>query len=289
MSDKSAIEWTDATWNPVTGCTKVSPGCAHCYIERTPPFRMAGRKFERGSTNILVHLDRLEVPLHWRRPRRVFVNALSDLFHEVLPETFVASVFAVMAMAQEHTFQVLTKRPDRMERLLTSDALRAVVSAEILRLCGAGFDGAPIDPRTTHGWPLPNVWLGVSAENQRFFDERVQILTKTPAALRFVSAEPLLGDIDMQLALSAPNIDYPRIGVDWLIAGGESGPGARPMDLAWARSLRDQCADYDIAFFMKQLGGSKAGSKLEDLPEDLRVREFPVPGLAARYGAGDGT
>ena len=176
----SAIEWTDETWNPVTGCTKVSPGCAHCYIERQTPMRVAGRRFERGEIPVHLHPERLDQPHRWRRPRMVFVNSMSDLFHEEVPDEFIDEVFDVMAGARQHTFQVLTKRPERARSFLVE-----------LYDCGHDYGGS-CGPRC--GSPLPNVWLGVSIENARF-TWRADVLREIPAAVRFISAEPLLGSL----------------------------------------------------------------------------------------------
>jgi len=225
MSDHSAIEWTDATWNPTTGCTKVSPGCAHCYIERTPPFRIHGRRFERGRIPLRLHFDRFEQPLHWRRPRRVFVNSLSDLFHEQTPECVIRDVFETMSRADWHQFQVLTKRSARLRAL------------------------APSLP-----WPA-HVWQGVTVENERFL-HRIDDLRSVPAAIRFLSLEPLLG----------PLHELPLDGIDWVIVGGESGPNHRPIDPAWVRDIRDQCVKASVPFFFKQWGGRtpKAGGRMLD-------------------------
>ena len=213
MSDRSAIEWTEATWNPVTGCTQISPGCANCYAKRfAERFRgVPGHPYERGF-EVMERPERLEQPLRWKRPRTIFVNSMSDLFHEEVAGDFVASVFGVMERAGWHTFQVLTKRPERAAAL------------------------APSLP-----WP-PNVWLGVSVENQRW-TTRVDALRAIPAAVRFLSCEPLLGPLDLDLE-----------GIGWVIAGGESGPRSRPMDIAWARSVRDQCLASGVPFFFKQWG-----------------------------------
>ena len=222
MSDRSAIEWTEATWNPVTGCTQVSPGCAHCYAKRfAERFRgVPGHPYERGF-EVMERPERLEQPLRWKRPRTIFVNSMSDLFHEEVARDFAAAVFAVMEQAGWHTFQVLTKRPDRAAAL------------------------APSLP-----WP-PNVWLGVSVENQRW-TTRIEALRAIPAAVRFLSCEPLLGPLDLDLE-----------GIGWVIAGGESGPRARPMDIAWARSVRDQCLASGVPFFFKQWGEHGPGGRRE--------------------------
>lgn len=314
----TSIEWTDVTWNPVTGCTKVSPGCAHCYIERTPAFRTKGVRFERGRIPVQLHPDRLEAPLHWRQPRRVFVNSMSDLFHEDVPDWFIYAVWTAMYHSPQHVFQVLTKRPDRMAEWMAKWCDRGpskvgpvmwregarrdhpwascVTEAEALSVHNAGRSQmfhAWIDSwgEPPHGgarplydwmegprwWPnvLPNVWLGVSVENQRMFDQRVPLLLDTPAAVRFLSCEPLLGPIELHADMWPACSDQPT-DIHWVIVGGESGPKHRPFDPDWARSLRDECRAAGVPFFMKQLGGARPGSRLEDLPEDLRIREFPA-------------
>jgi protein gp37 len=209
LSDKSSIEWTDATWNPVTGCSKVSPGCANCYAEALS-LRFGWSRLpwtpENAAANVILHPERLAHPLHWQEPRRVFVNSMSDLFHELVPDEFVYSVFDVMAQATWHSFQLLTKRPDRMAEVVASYYKRNVDRE-----------------------PAANVWLGTSIENYRWTG-RADALRRTPAAVRFISAEPLLGPL--------PSLDLTSI--DWLIVGGESGAGARPMRAEWARQLRDQ-------------------------------------------------
>lgn len=194
MADNSKIQWTEATWNVVTGCTKVSDGCLNCYIPTTPPFRMAKRRFDSdgigGSTGVILHRDRLDWPLKWRDPRMIFVNSLSDLFHEDVPDRVIAEVFNVMGAAKRHTFQLLTKRQGRMRALLRRWSEHATKGC----YCPTEQGGcsAPVD--VEHGvWPLPNVWVGVSAEDQRWADVRIPVLLDTPAAVRWVSAEPLLG------------------------------------------------------------------------------------------------
>jgi protein gp37 len=226
MAGRTTIEWTEATWNPVTGCDKVSPGCAHCYAETLAErFRgVAGHPYEQGF-DLKLWPQRLQLPLTWRRPRLVFVNSMSDLFHEAVPETFIQAVFATMCQADQHQFQILTKRGDRLAQLA---------------------------PRLT--WPQ-NVWMGVSIENRRFVD-RADRLRATPAAVKFISAEPLLGPLE----------GLNLYGIDWVIAGGESGHRHRPMHLAWLRDLRDRCKHDRVAFFFKQWGGRtpKAGGRLLD-------------------------
>lgn len=247
MSDKSAIEWTDATWNPVTGCSKVSPGCAHCYAERLSlRFRISRVPWTPGNAaeNVVLHEDRLAVPLSWRLPRMVFVNSMSDLWHELVPDAFIERVFVTMSLARRHTYQILTKRPERM---------------------AAWFEG----PGAVWGVePLPNVWLGTSIENDRWV-ERADLLRQTPAAVRFISAEPLLG------ALPSLVLDE----IDWLIVGGESGPIHRPIEGDWVRSLRDRAADAGTAFFFKQWGGRTAKSGGREL-DGRTWDEYPSPGLS---------
>ena len=278
MSDGTKIEWSDTTWNPVLGCDKVSPGCFRCYaiiqanIRAANPHPRVAEAFagltERtdhgldwtGRVNLLP--ERLEQPLSWRKPRRVFVNSLADLFHESVPTEFIARVFAVMANCPQHTFQVLTKRHGRMRALLNETSFKLAVMRQ-------ARDTHPA--RMSPMWPLHNVWLGVSAEDQHWAQIRVHALLATPAAVRWVSAEPLLGPIDLR-NLKARNgalIDalcgdvktpageiYAACpgSVSWVVCGGESGSGARPMHPDWARSLRDQCQDTRVPFLMKQWG-----------------------------------
>ena len=234
MSDRSSIEWTEATWNPVTGCTKVSPGCKHCYAERfAERFRgVEGHPYEQGF-DLKLWPDRLEQPLLWRRPRRIFVNSMSDLFQEGIPLNYLRRAFEVMEQASWHQFQVLTKRPER------AAALR---------------DQLP--------WP-GNIWLGTSVESQPYV-KRINELRKVPAAIRFLSCEPLLGSLSMDLR-----------GIRWVIVGGESGPGARPMEKAWVLDIKRQCRQLRVPFFFKQWGGTskgKTGRKLLGRTFD----EYPV-------------
>lgn len=264
MSDRSAIEWTEATWNPVTGCDQVSPGCAHCYAKTfAERWRgIPGHPYEQGF-DLRLWPARLEQPLRWRRPRTIFVNSMSDLFHELVPDEFIDDVFAVMAKTQRHTFQVLTKRPMRMLEYMRGrdwcDAANRLEDTlngtrEPLYLAGE------IVP------PLPNVWLGVSAENHHWAANRIPLLLQTPAAVRFVSAEPLLGPIDLtsltiqvsepiETPLSIDALSGPWGRLNLVIAGGESGPWCRPMAPAWPRMLRDQCFRAEVPFFFKQWGG----------------------------------
>lgn len=356
MSDKTGIEWTatvhpdgsvtpGSTWNPTTGCSKVSPGCAHCYAEnvalrfwptqypRIPlkleeqpvldsvmgPVRVVSRP--RQFTDVMCHDDRLDQPLRWKRPRRIFVNSMSDLFHDDVPDAFIDKVFAVMALAPQHTFQVLTKRAERMRAYLSRSDLWPRMSIAMNRPADGSMPSIEKpnlitlarairhEPRR-HVLPLPNVWLGVSVESQRFADERIPLLLQTPAAVRFISAEPLLGPVD--LTNLDPDGTYARMNahgfsaiwksnairrpwLDWVIVGGESGKGARPFDVAWARSIVQQCQSAGVPVFVKQLGASpeqglenaplrmmglglrdKKGGDPSEWPEDLRVRQFPT-------------
>ena len=245
MADRSKIEWTDASWNPVTGCSKVSPGCAHCYAETfAERFRgVPGHPYEQGF-DLRLWPTRLDLPLRWKQPRRIFVTSMADLFHEEVPFEFVQRVFEVMAQAEWHQFQVLTKRHERLAQL------------------------APRLP-----WP-DNVWAGVSIENSRFI-HRADYLREVPAAVRFISAEPLLGPLS--------GLDL--TGIDWLIAGGESGAGHRPIKAAWVEELRDRCLAEGIAFFFKQWGGrtSKTGGRLleerewNEMPQAQRRQPALMP------------
>lgn len=259
MGDKTGIEWTDATWNPVTGCDKVSPGCDRCYAE-TFAERWRGTRGHYFETGFDVQLrpDKLGLPLRWTKPRKVFVNSMSDLFHDSVPDAYIGSVFDVMARAEQHTFQILTKRHGRMRALLRKweqEGAESVERGELHPKYGAAAwrrrDGMWCTPRV---WPLPNVWLGVSAEDQKRADLRIPALLDTPAAARFVSAEPLLGPIDLHGDPIGKDSVFWIGHLDWVIVGGESGSGARPMHPDWARSLRDQCLAAGVPFLFKQWG-----------------------------------
>ena len=267
VGDTTHIEWTDATWNPVTGCTRVSPGCVNCYIDWAPPFRVEGRHFTDrdgnrshaigATTGVRLHPDRLDWPLRKRswRGKRVFVCSLADLFHDDVPDEYIARVFAVMALTPEVTYQVLTKRPARMRALLASGTFAGMVWRDVDDL----------------SWPLPNVWLGVTVEDQERADQRIPILLDTPAAVRWLSCEPLLGPVNLGRAVGTYYGGDPRedeSGIDWVVAGGESGPGARPMHPDWARSLRDQCRDAGVPFLFKQWGDLVTE---EQAPEDITL------------------
>ncbi len=255
MSGRSKIEWTDATWNPVTGCTKVSAGCANCYAER-----MAARfpdRFGDWRGGVRAHEDRLDEPMRWKRPRRVFVCSMGDLFHEGVPSWVIERVFSTAHYCPQHTFIVLTKRPERMR--------------DFWRGCW----------REDNGCVLSNLWLGVSVENQAAADERIPILLDTPAAVRFVSVEPMLGPVDLGKWIHgscfAHDADVGGSGkcaghrcdedwlreLHWVICGGESGPGARPMHPGWARGLRDQCVGAGVPFFFKQWGEWQSAADID--------------------------
>ena len=226
MASSSSIEWTEATWNPVTGCTKISPGCRHCYAERLSyRLQAMGKEHYKNGFRLTLHEDALAVPLRWRSPRLVFVNSMSDLFHEGVPVSFIQRVFQVMTDCPRHTFQILTKRPE--------------IAAE---------------HASQLSWPK-NVWLGTSIENATAI-VRIRHLRSIPAAIRFLSVEPLLEPI--------PRL--PLTGIDWVIVGGESGPGCRPMEPQWVRDIRDRCVAHGVPFFFKQWGGvnkKKTGRELD--------------------------
>ena len=270
MSDKTGIAWTNATWNPVTGCTKVSQGCKHCYAEREWVRLSANPKattyYGRDFTDVACHAERLDQPLRWTKPRMIFVNSMSDLFHESVPDDFIDQVFAVMALAEKHIFQVLTKRPERMLAYLTSKNRMDII----------GEKAMPTVSKNDFGlleWPIKNVWLGVSVEDQKTADERVPLLLQTPAAVRWVSAEPLLGPIDLEevpVGMFGPLRPYGGSGSDtpgleWVVVGGESGPKARPMHPDWAEDLQSQCEEAGIPFFFKQWGEWLPVNQMTDL------------------------
>lgn len=258
------IQWTDETWNPVTGCTKVSQGCKNCYAEKVFPRAYSKDQWQNGDgtfrrrffTDVECHPDRLAAPLAWRKPRRVFVNSMSDLFHEDVPFEFICKVIATCIQAKQHTFQILTKRPERM------------------------LEWSKKHERERHSWPAPNVWLGVSVEDQATADERIPLLLETPAAARWVSYEPALALVDFTSVWmrACPTCDgtmsvhfdgggkpcptclHPDgsqggvCGIDWVVVGGESGPRARPFNIEWARSTVRQCKAAGVPVFVKQLG-----------------------------------
>lgn len=254
MSDHSDIEWTDATWNPVRGCTKVSAGCAHCYAERfAERFRgVKGHAFEQGFDLRLVP-EKLAEPLRWKKPKRIFVNSMSDLFHQDVPDDYILKVLRVMQAASWHTYQLLTKRSERLRDFLLA---------------------------TPEAGEQQQIWWGVSVENRRHGLPRIDHLRAAPAKVRFLSIEPLLEDLG-ELDLT---------GIHWVIVGGESGPGARPMNPEWVRSIREQCERAGVSFFFKQWGGTRKattgrtldGRKHDDMPRRV---ELPVLPIAERRAA----
>ena len=339
MSTNSSIQWTEATWNPVTGCTPVSSGCLNCYAARDA-HRMAGNPNPKISARykgltvvrdgrpvfngeVRLHEDRLPDPLRWRKPRRVFVNSQSDLFHEAVPFEFIDRVFAVMALCPQHTFQILTKRPERMAEYLNcreqssawsptrksgDEAFRWKTPCDKVYTIAREMNGDNqrlMGDRIALIWPLPNVWLGTSVEDQKTADERIPHLLRVPAVVRFLSCEPLLGPVSLRVKCPPefqPILRSDRI--NWVIAGGESGPHARPCNVAWLRSIRDQCKAAGVPLFVKQLGrapmlsyaeatgaairpqlepellplklADPKGGDMAEWPEDLRVRELPT-------------
>lgn len=301
MAEKSKIEWTEATWNPITGCTIVSAGCTNCYAMKLAGTRLREHPTRKGLTQdgkaglvwtgeVRFNEKMLTDPLRWKRPRHIFVCAHGDLFHENVPDAWIDKVFAVMALCPQHTFQVLTKRPERMRDYLSHHDRSWQIAREFLRMFAIEriipghcitndrlplAENQPDDHPLLKNWPLPNVWLGVSAENQKTADKRVPLLLDTPATIRWVSAEPLLGPVDFRhrpatggryddwLAgehwypgagsiNSETYRDHPRL--NWLVVGGESGKNARPMHPDWARSIRNQCKGAGVPFFFKQWG-----------------------------------
>ena len=295
MGDKTGISWTESTWSPVTGCTRVSAGCGGpgdaggCYAERLAATRLKNHQRYKGVAEmkdgkprwtglVRTHPDFLDQPLCWKRPRRIFVCSQSDLFHKDVSDEFIAAVFGVMAAAAQHTFQVLTKRAARLPEWFAwvgDDANRAMAAMRRY-LIGGGTTCLRNLLDDGVRWPLPNVHLGVSCEDQATADERVPLLLQVPAAVHWVSAEPLLAAVDLR-AVQMPDGDSlgeglfshgEGNGVAWVVTGGESGPGARPMDVAWAQSLADQCRAAGVGFFMKQDSGQKAGQQGR-IPDDL--------------------
>jgi protein gp37 len=301
---KTSIEWTDHSWPIVNGCRRVSAGCQNCYAERlsatrlsqTPKYKglaVYGKNGPRWTGESRLWVPHLDMPLHLKKPSRIFVADMGDLFYEKVADEDIAAVFGVMAACPQHTFQVLTKRPERMRRWFDSvsngsHARAWCVGAAARRLEGFTHSG------DLYEWPLPNVWLGTSVEDQATADERIPHLLETPAAVRFLSAEPLLGPVQLHpgdlgcVDHLASTFGNPLI--NWIIVGGESGPGARHMDLAWARGMVEQCEAAGVACFVKQLGArpferddpmdmrlaDRKGGQPDEWPDDLRVREFPL-------------
>lgn len=277
---KTSIEWCDTVWNPIVGCSRVSAGCQHCYAE-TMAYRLermgrpeyhglvegfysGGRVRRQWTGKVRCLPERLDQPLRWRKPQRIFVDSMGDLFHEAVPDDFVDRVFAVMALCVQHTFIVLTKRSERMQTYCSWEytAFR-IIEALTQTACGRARVNASWREDNLHGFQLSNVWLGVSVEDQKTADERIPDLLATPAAMRIISAEPLLARIDLT-KLYGPcgyycgedvgHVDHGREPADWVIVGGETGPDARPCDVEWIRSIVHQCRDAHVPCFVKQLG-----------------------------------
>lgn len=323
MADQrnGGIAWTDETWNPVRGCSRVSEGCRNCYAEdMAARFSGAGQPYEgtvnqetkRWNGNVRLVPEKLADPLRWARPRMVFVNSMSDLFHESVPDEFIDQVFAVMALAKQHTFQVLTKRPERMLKYLTTPTDSGITSVrvglEALSIClhskiknnaseigkGVLLQASDINPGAPKNWPLPNVWMGVTVENQETADERIPLLLQTPAAVRWLSMEPLLGAVDLKHGEWIPpqgggskvNLfrpwETPLPSLDWVVVGGESGINARPMHPDWPRALREQCADAGVPILFKQWGEFAPWEQLVATTTTLRAH-------AKEYVFTDGT
>jgi len=300
VADKTGISWSDATWNPATGCSKVSPGCGlprfdgdksgGCYAMAMAARlkKMGQRKYQNDGLpplsgpgfGVTTHPDALGIPLRWTKPRKIFVNSMSDLFHAEIPSPFIAEVFAVMAAAHQHTFQVLTKRHARMRSLLNDDGFAQAVNT--------AYNCLPSDVPSWRGyqWPLPNVWLGVSAEDQHWADIRIPVLLDTRAAVRWVSAEPLLGTVDFTCcdgtdALGPDWIGSPAGGtgaphalLDWIVCGGESGPDHREMNVAWVKDIARQCEHSDVPIWVKQDSAFRDGQQGR-IPDELWIHEFP--------------
>ncbi len=306
---QTKIEWADAVWNPVTGCTKISPGCQNCYAERMSK-RLAGRCGypEDEPFKVTLHPERLHEPSRLKKPRRIFVNSMSDLFHEDVPDSFIRDIFWRIWFYRQHTFLVLTKRPERIAgkgQCSNCGYLAPVGNDEECPNYGVtekymhdqGFAKIPRD------WPK-NLWLGVTAENQEMADKRIPLLLQTPAAIRFVSVEPMLGPVDLSniwevcpecgsWEIYEPrgemrycddcgvDVPKPKIGIDWVICGGETGPGARPMHPDWVRSLRDQCQAAGVPFLFKQFG--------EWTPDLTNYHSEPLEPFRVRWMHPDGT
>lgn len=311
MPGETTIEWTEKTWNPTVGCRRVSAGCENCYAEptaagivsklrgleptekRTKTLRLyegavkhddEGKPRPLWSGRCIEAPDRLDQPLRWKKPARIFVNSMSDLFHEDVSDEFIAAVFGMMALAPQHTFQVLTKRPARMLAWFREFAAELPLLAEkkaTVKTCTAlaeakayGMD--EVGKRSSSApWPLPNVHIGVSVENQEAANKRIPLLLETPAAVRWLSMEPLLGPVDMEPILHVYDRNgepgwLRQPGLDWVVVGGESGPGARPMHPAWARDIRDQCVEAGVPFFFKQWGAWVQSGDPHHAEEDLR-------------------
>jgi protein gp37 len=288
---KTTIEWTEAVWNPTQGCTIVSPGCKHCYamrmahrLQHNPKIPRSGyrgvtKKSKAGPVwtgRVNMAKTALLKPLRWRKPRLIFVNSMSDVFHENLTSAQIARVWAVMAIAKQHTYQVLTKRPRKMLEWLSDPATRFTVELAM----------RAINPTSKlEAWPLPNVWCGASVEDGRRAKERIPVLLQVPAAVRFLSMEPLLGKVDLGAILKKQ--DFKKL--DWVIVGGESGPKARPMHPTWARDIRDACLKSGVGLFFKQIGSWAWVSDRKAthwMSENGQMFDVPMNGCQGmRYGS----
>lgn len=288
MSDGTKIEWTDATVNAINGCTVLSPGCTNCYAMRLAGTRLKDHPTRTGLTqpskagpvwtgDVRLNEEQMLQPLRWKRPRRIFWNAHGDMFHPAVPDEWIDRCFAIMALTPRHIHQVLTKRADRMHTYLTAsetpvriDRIQAKLYSQhnVMKQDGLGVGRIK---RVIANYPLPNVWLGVSVEDQRRADERVPVLMETPAAKRWLSCEPLLGPLDLgQLQEGLPANAWLTWldGLDWVVVGGESGPGARPMHNVWTETIRDQCAATNVPFFFKQWGDWAPVCAMSDIDTD---------------------
>jgi protein gp37 len=295
MGYKTNIEWTESSWPVLTGCSRVSEGCRHCYAERLTATRLKEVPAYKGlavmnssgeprwTGEVRLNEKVLFDPLHWKKPRRIFVSQMSDLFHEKVPDEWLDRIFAVMVLCPQHTFQVLTKRPERMREYLSrKDVMLGwgfFAAATIhARDGGSPHRASAIAEFNEPQFPVPNIWLGTSVEDQPTAEERIPLLLQTPAAVRWISYEPALGPLDLRgkdCQDSALDFYEGDAKLDWVVCGGESGPCARMGDVAWARKVRDDCKTAGVPFFMKQICARGRKIAFENWPTDLQVREYP--------------
>lgn len=290
MSTKSGIVWTEFTWSPVTGCTKVSAGCKNCYAEREVESRWSKNPksvfYGRAFSDVRCHPDSLGQPLHWKKPRKIFVCPRGDLFHPDVPFEFIDRVFAVMALCPQHIFQVLTKRPERMLRYFTHHFTRSKCATAATAFSGMKDSVGGGDIRVSNGaFPMPNVWVGVSVEDQATADERIPLLLEIPAAVRWLSMEPLLECVDLLLV---DCMGAPDRAIDWIVVGGESGASARPMHPDWVRDIQDQCQFAKVPFLFKQWGEWSPWQQLLATTYNIMARSteyvFPDGVKVERFG-----
>ena len=291
MGNKTGIQWTDATWNPLRGCSRVSKGCENCYAETVAhrfsgpgePYHgliAIGKKGPRWNGNIMLVPDKLADPIRWSKPRMVFVNSMSDLFHHGVSNEYIAAVFGVMAAATKHTFQVLTKRPERAKDWFAWVSMQSPSPAEYCAAEAKKLTGRKELDKIDNAWPLDNVWLGVSCEDQSTADKRIPVLLSTPSKIRWASYEPALGPTDF-----TPWVNN----LDWIVVGGESGNGSRPFDWVWAEDVVNCTSGSSTKVFVKQLGSkpvltglgvtklkSKKGGDPSEWPQSIQVRDYPV-------------